>query len=445
MKIRRLITHLILLLVPLFIFAGCAPQGVAPASDGEATAGSEAIELQFFYPVGVAGPLAQAIDGYVAEFNESHPEIQVEPIFTGNYFENMARAQAAIEAGTPPDVAILLSTDLYTLRGMDAVIPLDDYIASEEGLDIDDFFPAFMYNSVSEDQVWGIPWQRSTPILYYNKDAYAEVGLDPEKPASTWEELVEYGKLLAVREGDNVTRWGVEIPASDWIFANFAVQAGQHLGSNEDDPCVVYLDTPEAIQAGEFIRSLQTEHGIMPDGVVQWGTAPADFIAGAVGMIYHSTGSLSSLLADAPFEVGTAFMPAGPKGYGAHTGGGNFYIMADIPKEKQDAAWTFIRWMTRPEQIGQWGIDSGYIAPRDAAWETDPLKTYSTDVPQASTARLQLEYALKEFPSTMEGPEMKQITVQAVEAIYTGELTPAEALQQVQARADELLSQAGCN
>ena len=404
----------------------------------------EPITLQFFYPVGVAGPLAQAIDGYVSEFNAAHDDIQVEPVFTGNYVENMARAQAAIFSGQPPDVAILLSTDLYTLVDMAGVIPLDDYINSDEGLDIGDFFDAFMSNSVSGGHVWGIPWQRSTPILYYNKDAFAEVGLDPESPPATWEELVEFGKQLVVRDGDNVTRWGVEIPTSFWIYANFAIQAGQHIGSVEDDPCGVYLDTPEAIEALSFLRSLQVEHGIMPDGVNQWGVAPADFIAGATAMIYHSTGSLSSLLNDVPFELGTGFMPGGPAGYGANVGGGNFYIMADIGEDRQAAAWTFIRWMVRPEQIGQWGIDSGYVAPRNAAWETDPLKSYAEDVPQASTARLQLEYAVKEFPATLAGPEMAVITTQAAEAVYTGQLSPEEALKIAQERSDELLVQAGC-
>ena len=404
----------------------------------------DVITLQFFYPVGVAGPLAQAIDGYVAEFNAAHDNIQVEPVFTGNYVENMARAQAAIMSGQPPDVAILLSTDLYTLVDMEGVIPLDGYIASDEGLDIDDFFDAFMSNSTSAGQVWGIPWQRSTPILYYNKDAFAEVGLDPETPPATWEELVEFGKQLVVTDGDNVTRWGVEIPTSFWIYANFAIQAGQHIGSVEDDPCGVYLNTPEAIEALAFLRSLQVEHGIMPDGVNQWGVAPADFIAGATAMIYHSTGSLSSLLNDVPFELGTGFMPGGPAGYGANVGGGNFYIMADIGEDRQAAAWTFIRWMVRPEQIGQWGIDSGYVAPRNAAWETDPLMSYAADVPQASTARMQLEYAVKEFPATLAGPEMAVITTQAVEAVYTGQLSPEEALQVAQDRSDELLIQSGC-
>ncbi|MGH6920457.1 MAG: extracellular solute-binding protein [Geminicoccaceae bacterium] len=204
------------------------------------------------------------------------------------------------------------------------------------------------------------------------------------------------------------------------------------------------MDTPEAFQAAEFLRALQVEHGIMPDGVVQWATAPADFIGGAAAMLYHSTGSLSSILSQVPFEVGTAFLPAGPKGFGANVGGGNFYIMKDVSKEHQDAAWTFIRWMVRPEQIGQWGIDSGYVAPRASAWEVDPLKSYAEEVPQARVARDQLQYAVKEFPATVEGPEMKQITVQALEAIYTGEQAPAEAMQRLQARAAELLAQGGC-
>ena len=403
----------------------------------------DVITLQFFYPVGVAGPLAQAIDGYVADFNATHDHIQVEPVFTGGYSENMARATAAILSGQPPDVAILLGIDIYSLIQTEGIIPLDDYIASEEGLDIDDFFDAFMANNIADDQVWSIPWQRSTPILYYNKDAFAEVGLDPDTPPATWEELVEYGKQLVVQDGDNVTRWGVEVPSSFWLFANFAIQAGQHIGSLGDEPCAVYLDTPEAIEALAFLRRLQNE-GIMPDGAVAWGTAPADFIAGASAMIYHSTGSLSTLLANSPFEVGTGFMPGGSAGYGANVGGGNFYIMADISQERQDAAWEFIRWMVRPEQIGQWGIDSGYVAPRAAAWEVDPLKSYAEEVPQASTAREQLPYAVKEFPATFGGQEIQVITTQAIEAVNTGELTPEEALAIAQERANDVLTQNGC-
>ena len=430
MSVRSAMYQLIVLLCSFLLLIG-------------GTAAQEPITLQFFYPVGVAGPLAQAIDSYVAEFNATHDHIQVEPVFTGGYAENMARATAAILSGQPPDVAILLGIDIYSLIQTEGIIPLDEYIASEDGLDIDDFFDAFMANNIADGQVWSIPWQRSTPILYYNKDAFAEVGLDPETPPANWEELVEFGKQLVVSDGDNVTRWGVEVPSSFWIFANFAIQAGRHIGSVEDDPCAVYLDTPEAIEALAFLRRLQDE-GIMPDGAVAWSTAPADFIAGASAMIYHSTGSLSSLLANSPFEVGTGFMPGGAAGYGANVGGGNFYIMADIDKERQDAAWEFIRWMVRPKQIGQWGIDSGYVAPRNAAWEVDPLMSYAEEVPQASTARMQLPYAVKEFPATYGGQEIQVITTQAIEAVNTGEQSPDAALATAQERADEVLRQNGC-
>ena len=398
----------------------------------------EPIELQFFYPVEVAGALAQFIDGYVADFNATHDDIQVKPIFTGNYGENMARTRAAIGAGESPDIAILLGTDLYSLIDLDGIVPLDDFI-EESDFPIDDFFGAFMPNTIADEQIWSISWQRSTPVLYYNKDMFAEVGLDPESPPATWEELVEFGKTLTTSD-----RWGVEVPAIFWIYANFAIQAGKHIGSLDDNPCGVYLDTPEAIEALTFIRSLQTEHAVMPDGVVAWQTAPADFIAGAAAMIYHSTGSLSSILADAPFEVGTAFMPAGAAGFGANVGGGNFYIMKDIPKERQDAAWVFIEWMARTEQMGQWGIDSGYVAPRETSWVSQPLEGYAEEVPQALTARDQLEFAVKEFPATVASAEIAQITTQAIEAVYTGQSSPEEALATAQERADELLVQNGC-
>ena len=163
--------------------------------------GQDVITLQFFYPVGVAGPLAQAIDGDVAEFNATHDHIQVEPVFTGGYAENMARATAAILSGQPPDVAILLGIDIYTLIQLEGIIPLDDYIASEDGLDIDDFFEAFMANNIADDQVWSIPWQRSTPILYYNKDAFAEVGLDPGYATG------DLGRTCRIRQTACRPRW----------------------------------------------------------------------------------------------------------------------------------------------------------------------------------------------------------------------------------------------
>src|SRR5262249_40875472 len=114
MKRRALLATVILALV-----GGFAPMAQAQT------------KLQFYYPVGVAGPLARMIDGYVQEWNKTHPQVQVEAVFTGNYTESYAKTLAAIQAGTPPDVAIMLSQNLNDIISQNIVIPLDELIAAD--------------------------------------------------------------------------------------------------------------------------------------------------------------------------------------------------------------------------------------------------------------------------------------------------------------------------
>ena len=97
---------------------------IAPATHAQT-------KLQFYYPVGVAGPLARIIDGYVQEWNQAHPQNQVEPVFAGSYTEAYSKTLAAIKGGTPPDVALMLSQNLNDILGQDIVIPLDELIAAD--------------------------------------------------------------------------------------------------------------------------------------------------------------------------------------------------------------------------------------------------------------------------------------------------------------------------
>ena len=136
MKLRALLAALVLALVG----------GFAPMAQAQ-------MKLQFYYPVGVAGPLARFIDGYVQEWNKTHPQVQVEPVFAGGYTEAYAKTLAAIQAGTPPDVAVMLSQNLNDIISQDIVIPLDELIAADAGqVKMDDFFPAFMLNSSERRQ-----------------------------------------------------------------------------------------------------------------------------------------------------------------------------------------------------------------------------------------------------------------------------------------------------
>lgn len=399
--------------------------------------------ISFYYPVGVAGPLARVIEGYVTEFETEHPDIRVDPNFGGNYQENQAAVVAAIEAGNPPDTAVLLSTQLFTLLDLDAIDSFEELIAEDpEGQElVEDVFPAFMANSTLDGEVWSIPFQRSTPIMYYNRDAFEEAGLDPDSPPETWEELVEMGQQLTVtNDAGRVERYGVMIPNETfgaWLFEGLVIQAGGIL-HDPDDGCTVHADDPDTREALQFLVDLGEEHGIAPEGIVRWGTTPNDFVAGNTAMMYHSTGSLGFVRDNADFEFGTAFQPQGER-YGVPTGGANFYLFSGQDPEQREATWTFIKWMTSPEMAARWSRDSGYVAHRESAWELPEMQEYVEENPQAVTARDQLEYAEPEF-ATYRLQEVYDVINEAIGQAALGNVTVDEALENAQAEIDRILA-----
>src|SRR6266542_4413792 len=140
------------------------------------------VEVSFFYPVAVGGPITKIVDGLAADFEKENPGVKVRPIYSGSYQESIAKALTAVKSGEPPVTSILLSTDMYTLIDQDAIVPFDDLIKTpEDQAWVKSFYPAFMENSRTGGKTWGIPFQRSTIVLYWNKEMFKEAGLDPNR------------------------------------------------------------------------------------------------------------------------------------------------------------------------------------------------------------------------------------------------------------------------
>lgn len=416
-------------------------QGEEIQSENSVQSEEDKIELTFFYPIGVGGALATLIENLAVEFTKENPNIVLNPVFAGNSAETMTKTVSALQGGTPPDFAILPNAELYSLLDMDAVIPLDDFIAADGGQEyIDDFMPAFMQNSYYDGKIYSIPFQRSTIIMYYNKDHFRAAGLDPEVPPKNWEELREYAKKLTITDASgNVNQWGVMIPMDDpFMFYGFSRQNSTTVSEiMSEDGKSVYFDTPENAEALQYLLDLAKVDKVMPEGAIKWGDGPSNFMAGATSITFTSSGSLTNILDNTDFEVGTAFLPAG-KQYGSATGGANLYIFNGIDEKKQEAAWKFIRWITEPERVAQWSIDTGYVATRQSAFDTDLMKDYLAKVPQAKTAKEQLEYACSEL-RVHNNQRCLQALKQGVDAALTGASTPEEAMKQAQAEAESLL------
>ncbi|GEN30113.1 sn-glycerol 3-phosphate transport system substrate-binding protein [Cerasibacillus quisquiliarum] len=430
-------TPIVLALLLLFSMLLSACGGTDNKGDSSNSSG-DTINLTWYYPVNVGGEVTKVIDGYAEAFNKEGIEVNgkkvtVEPVYSGNYDESMTKVQTAVKNGKAPDMAVLLSVDLFQIK--DSIIALDDMINNDSEAQemMEDFFPGFMLNSQAEGKTWSIPFQRSTVLLYYNKDMFEEAGLDPEKAPTNWDEVIEYGKQLT-KDG----KWGIELPATIsgyWIYQALALQNGDG-NLMSDDGKDVYFNTEEAKGALQYWIDLSKKHKIMPDGVLDWNTVPTDFIEGKTAMMLSTTGNLTNVKNNANFEFGVAFLP-GKERLATPTGGGNFYIFKDIPEERQLAAMEFIKWIAQPERAAEWSIDTGYIATRQSSYETPELKEYTESFPQALTAMEQLEHAHKEI-SVYEQGKIIKILQDAIQAAINGD-DVSEALDKAQEQAEELL------
>ena len=402
---------------------------------------AQATEITVYYPIAVGGPITKIFDGYAEAFHKAHPDITVKPVYTGTYQDSIVKAMTAAKAGNAPDAAVLLSTDMFTLIDNELIEPVETLATKDaDKAWLKSFYPAFMENSQAGGHTWGIPFQRSTIVQYYNKDAFKAAGLDPEKAPKTWDEMVSFGKKLTKKDASGrVTQWGIEIPSSGfpyWLFQALTTQNGAIL-ANQDGTKVAYND-PKVVEAAQFFADLSGKYEVMPKGIIDWGTTPKDFFEGKTAIIWTTTGNLTNVKANAKFAFGVAAMPSKARG-GSPTGGGNIYIFKTKDKAKQAAALEFARFLTSLELAADWGIATGYVATRPDAWETPTMKKYVADFPPALVARDQLKDAVAEL-STHDNQRVTKSLNDALQAVLANGKAPKAALDQAQAEATRTLS-----
>ena len=336
-----------------------------------------------------------------ADFMAENPDIKVNAIYAGNYNDARIKALAALQSGEPAQLSVMFSIDIYELIEQDAIVAFDDIVSTdEEKAWLDSFYPTLMENGKTAGKTWGIPFQRSTIVMYYNKDAFREAGLDPENPPATWDEYVEAGKKLTKADG---SQWGAMIPSTGypyWMFGALTMQNDQVLMNNAGD--TTYFGEPATVEALEFWKSLGSEHKIMPEGTIEWGTLRQNFLEGKTAIMWHSTGNLTAVKKNATFDFGVAMLPAN-KRRGTPTGGGNFYIFKDTTPEERVAAMKLIKYMTGPDVSAEWSKKTGYMGVSPTAYETDTLMNYVEEFPYAAVARDQLEFATAELSTFQTG------------------------------------------
>lgn len=355
---------------------------------------AEPVQLSFWYPVDLGGGLAKVIAGLVGDFNKTHPDIQVTATYTGNYDVTLQKIQASKLAGTLPDVAVTEISSVPVLAALGAAQPIDELIASSGDKKLlDRFWPSMLLNCTYAGKVYGVPFQRSTPVMYYNKDAFSEAGLDPERPPVTWDELISVAQKLTTREGERTTRWGIELPleAFNWFYYALTYANGGETLST--DGTKVLWDEPKNIEALQFWHDLVNKYKVTP-AYTPWNDGPQEFAAGKTAMVWHSTGSQAFMRQNVKFHWGLGRIPRKIQ-FGPPSGGGNMLMYATDPARKK-AAWTFITWMSEAAQAARWSIASGYLATNIASWELPEMQALIKEHPEVLVTKAQLADAKAE-------------------------------------------------
>jgi sn-glycerol 3-phosphate transport system substrate-binding protein len=376
--------------------------GVVLVVSASAIPAAEPLRLSFWYPVDVGGGLAKVVDALVADFNKEHADIQVTATYTGNYDVTLQKIQAAKLAATLPDVAVTEISSVPVLGALGAAQSLDDLVAGEGGQKfLERFWPSMLLNCVYNGKVYGIPFQRSTPVMYYNKDAFREVGLNPEKPPLTWDELIATAQKLTKRDGDRVVRWGLELPleAFNWFYyALVYANGGESLSA---DGATVLWDQPKPLEALQFWYDLVNKYKVTP-AYTPWNDGPQEFIAGKAAIIWHSTGSQAFMRQHVKFQWGLGRIPKHTQ-FGPPSGGGNMLLYATDPARRK-ATWTFMKWMSDAKQAARWSIASGYLATNVASWELPEMQTLIKEHPEVLVTKAQLADAKREPASAKYAP-----------------------------------------
>lgn len=416
---------IILTLVTLFAFSA-------------AMVSAETIELEFWH--GMSGGRTDAVDRIVEGFNEEQDEIEVTAQFTGSYAETLTQGISAVSSGNPPHIIQVYEVGTQTMLDSEAIVPV--YEIAEGKIDFGSVIqPILNYYSIDGD-LYSMPFNSSTAMLYYNKDAFEEAGI--ESAPETWADIEEIGLQLIESDAAN---HGLSFGWPAWIieqmFAYHNRPYGNNMNGRDGRASEVYLNN----DFGKMV--LGTWKDLVEKDVIAYGgreySANQDFLAGEVAMLIQSTSSLSSIMESADFEVGTTFLPRFEgQGIGNSViGGASLWVMQGHSDEEYDAVVEFFKYLNKTDVTIQWHKDTGYFPSTNAAVKTLMDDRWFSDNPNYLTAFLQVLSGVQspEANGVLLGNfvEIRDIVDTAVEEAFTEDTSAEEALDKATEESNSVL------
>jgi len=403
-------------------------------------------EIPFWHSMD--GELGKEVNSMADRFNQTHPDVKIVPVYKGKYDQNLAAGIAAYRTGNAPAILQVYEVGTATMMASKAIKPVYQVFA-DAGLkeDVSQFVPTVSgYYSDSQGRLLSQPFNSSTPVLYYNKDAFKKAGLNPDQPPKTWQELEQ--DTAKLKEAG--MKCGYASGWQGWIqIENFSAWHGLPVATKNNGfdgtDAVLEFNKPEQIKHIQFLEDMNKKGEFTYYGRQDESTAK--FYNGDCAMTTASSGSLADIRQYAKFNYGVGMMPydADVKGapQNAIIGGASLWVMKGKDDETYKGVAEFLQFLTTPAIAAEWHQKTGYLPVTTAAYELTKQQGFYDKNPGSDVATRQMMNK-PPLPFTKglrlgNMPQIRTIVDEELEGVWSGQKTAKQALDESVQRGNLLL------
>lgn len=389
---------------------------------GASTLASAKEKIIFWHAMG--GNFQPTLNKIVEEYNKSQDKIEVEALYQGSYQEALNKFKSV--QGTDKAPALIQLNEISTeyMYNSGAITPMQEFV-KKDNYDLTKLEDTLINYYTINGTLYSMPFNSSASILLYNKDAFKEVGLDPEKAPKSYKELAEAAKKLT----KGTERYGFAMIMDAWFIEQLlanenTLYVNEENGRAGKSPTAVAYNGEKIKTIFNWLNDMYRDNTATSYGKEYQNTRAA-FLSGKVSMYIDSSAGIQQLTELANFEIGSAYVPSENGEFtGVPIGGASLWITNSVGDEKQAAAWDFVKYAVSKESQALWASSTGYYSVNKEAYDLDLLKKDLEKTPQKLVAVNEIKDTQKTAATSgaIVGvfPELRKVMTDSMEKVYVG-------------------------
>lgn len=389
---------------------------------GASTLASAKEKIIFWHAMG--GNFQPTLNKIVEEYNKSQDKVEVEALYQGSYQEALNKFKSVQGKDKAPALIQLNEISTEYMYNSGAITPMQEFV-KKDNYDLTKLEDTLINYYTINGTLYSMPFNSSASILLYNKDAFKEVGLDPEKAPKSYKELAEAAKKLT----KGTERYGFAMIMDAWFIEQLlanenTLYVNEENGRAGKSPTAVAYNGEKIKTIFNWLNDMYRDNTATSYGKEYQNTRAA-FLSGKVSMYIDSSAGIQQLTELANFEIGSAYVPSENGEFtGVPIGGASLWITNSVTDEKQSAAWDFVKYAVSKENQALWASSTGYYSVNKEAYDLDLLKKDLEKTPQKLVAVNEIKDTQKTAATSgaIVGvfPELRKVMTDSMEKVYVG-------------------------